>query len=75
MLLSTKTRKSLLGYNPINSMLIIARFNATPFNITIINAYAPTSDASDDHIETFYDNLEDGMTRTPKKDILIITGD
>ncbi|CAF5013436.1 unnamed protein product, partial [Rotaria sp. Silwood1] len=48
---------------------------ATPFNLTIINVYAPTSEASMDDIETFYDNLEEAVANTPKKDILIITGD
>ncbi|CAF1540089.1 unnamed protein product, partial [Rotaria sp. Silwood1] len=47
----------------------------TPFNLTIINVYAPTSEASMDDIETFYDNLEEAVANTPKKDILIITGD
>jgi hypothetical protein len=61
MLLGTKARKSLMGYNPINSRLITARFNATPFNVTIINAYAPTADAPEDEIEAFYDNLEEAM--------------
>ncbi len=61
MLLGTKARKSLMGYNPINSKLITARFNATPFNVTIINAYAPTADAPEDEIEAFYDNLEEAM--------------
>ena len=75
MLLSIKPRKALMGYNPINSRLITARFNAAPFNITIINVYAPTAEAAEDEIETFYDNLEDAMARTPKKDMLIITGD
>ncbi|CAF1510283.1 unnamed protein product, partial [Rotaria sp. Silwood1] len=74
-LLSTKAKKSVLGYNPINSRLITARFNATPFNITIINVYAPTSDAPEDDIETFYDNLEDAVAQTPKKDVLVIVGD
>ena len=37
--------------------------------------YAPTAEAPEDEIETFYDNLEDAMARTPKKDMLIITGD
>ena len=75
MLLSTKARRALMGYNPINSRLITARFNAAPFNITIINVYAPTAEGPEDEIETFYDNLEDAMARTPKKDMLIITGD
>ncbi|CAF1329573.1 unnamed protein product [Adineta ricciae] len=75
MLLSTRARKVLIGYNPINSKLITARFMAIPFNITVINVYAPTSEASNDDIETFYDDLEDTILKTPKKDILIITGD
>ncbi|CAF4662796.1 unnamed protein product, partial [Rotaria sp. Silwood2] len=75
MLLSVKARKALLSYNPVNSRLISARFTATPFNLTIINVYAPTSEASMDDIETFYGNLEEAVANTPKKDILIITGD
>ena len=75
MLLSTKARKALMAYNPIISRLITARFNAAPFIITIINVYASTAEPPEDEIETFYDNLEDAMARTPKKDMLIITGD
>ncbi|CAF3752740.1 unnamed protein product [Rotaria sp. Silwood1] len=75
MLLSVKARKALLSYNPVNSRLILARFTATPFNLTIINVYAPTSEAAMDDIETFYDNLEEAVANTSKKDILIITGD
>ena len=75
MLLSGKARKALLSYNPINSRLITARFAATPFNITVINVYAPTSEASTEDMEAFYDNLEQVVAKTSKKDILIITGD
>ncbi|CAM4977717.1 unnamed protein product [Rotaria socialis] len=74
-LLSTKAKKSLMSYNPINSRIIMARFNATPFNVTIIHVYAPTSDSSEDEIETFYDCVEETITKTPKKDVIIITGD
>jgi hypothetical protein len=62
MLLSTRARKALLGYNPINSRLITARFKATRFNITIINVYAPTSDASENNIEAFYGDLEEAVS-------------
>ncbi|CAF2515297.1 unnamed protein product [Rotaria sp. Silwood2] len=75
MLLSTRAQKALVGYNPINSRLITARFMATPCNKTVVNVYAPTSDASREDIETFYDDLEGTILKTPKKDILIITGD
>ncbi|CAF4668468.1 unnamed protein product, partial [Rotaria sp. Silwood2] len=66
-LLSTRARQSLLGYNPINSRIITARFRGAPFNTTIINIYAPTSDASDNDIEAFYGDLERSMMEIPKK--------
>jgi exonuclease III len=75
LLLSAKARKSLIGYNPISSRLISARFNATPFKITIIHAYAPTSASSEDEIEIFYDKIEKTLAQTAKKDIVIIAGD
>ena len=59
MLLSTRARKALVGHNPINSRLITARFMATPFNMTVVNVYALTFDASRKDIETFYDDLKD----------------
>ncbi|CAF2950512.1 unnamed protein product, partial [Rotaria sp. Silwood2] len=52
-LLSAKARKLLLCYNPIDSRIITARFNATPFNVTIIHVYAPTAESSEDEIESF----------------------
>ncbi|CAF3327901.1 unnamed protein product [Rotaria socialis] len=75
MLLSTKGKKTLIGYNPISSRLITIRFNATPFKLTVMHVYAPTSASSDDEIEIFYDNIEHALTKTPKKDIIIVTGD
>ncbi|CAF1621865.1 unnamed protein product, partial [Adineta ricciae] len=75
MLLSTRAQKAMMGYNPINSRIITARFMAILFNITVINVYAPTAEASKDDMETFYDDLENAILKTPKKDILIITGD
>ena len=75
LLLSETARKALIGYNPISSRIITARFNATPFKITVIHAYAPTSACSDEEIEAFYDTLEDAITKTHKKDIPIITDD
>ncbi|CAF2077579.1 unnamed protein product [Rotaria magnacalcarata] len=75
LLLSTKAKKAMIGYNPISSRLISARFNATPFKITVIHVYAPTSASSEDEIEAFYDNIEKELSRTSKKDLIIITGD
>ena len=75
MLMNTKAKKTLLGYNPINSRIITARFQATPFNVTVTHAYASTSASSEDEIETFYDGLERAIAPTPKKDVFILTED
>ena len=46
-----------------------------PFNITIVQAYAPTSDYDDNEIEEFYGQLQNVFDQTPKKDILVVQGD
>ena len=75
MLLSDKARKALIGYNPVSSRVITARFDSAPYKITVIHAYAPTAASSDEVIEAFYSILEDALAKVHKKDIIIITGD
>ncbi|CAF2094896.1 unnamed protein product [Rotaria magnacalcarata] len=75
LLLGMNARKALIGYNPVNSRIITARFNAAPFKIIILHAYAPTSACSDEDIEAFYNILEDTLDKIHKKDVFIITGD
>ena len=48
---------------------------ATPFNITVIQAYAPTSNTEVAEIERFYEDQQDLLELTPKKDVLFIIGD
>ena len=60
---------------PISSRLITIRLRASPFNITIIQAYAPTLNYSDDNVEYFYEELQKVLDKTPKKDILVVQGD
>ena len=60
---------------PISSRLITIRLRARPFNITIIQAYAATSNYSDDDVEYFYKELQKVPEKTPKKDILVMQGD
>ena len=62
-----------MGCRPISSRLITICLRATPFNITIIQAYAPTSDYDD--VEDFYEQLQEVLDQTPKKDILVVQGD
>ena len=75
MLLGNRARKSLVRYNPVNSRVIMARFDAAPYKITVIHAYAPTMVSSDEDIEAFYSILEGVLAKVHKKDIIIITGD
>ena len=72
---STQAKKALIGYNLISSRIISARFDATPFKISVIHAYAPTSSSSEEDIEAFYNDIEEALTKTDKKDIIILTGD
>ena len=66
---------TVMGCRPVSSMLITIRLRAVPFNITEVQAYAPTSDYDDNEIEDVYDQLQDVIDRTPKKDILVLQGD
>ena len=50
-------------------------FQGKPFNITIIQVYAPTSNAEETKVEEFYENLQDLLEVTPPKDVLFIIGD
>ena len=74
-LLSVKAKKALIGYNPISSRIISARFDAAPFKISVIHVYAPTSASSEEDIEAFYSDIEEVITKTDKKDVIILTGD
>ena len=60
---------------PVSSRLITIRLRAAPFNITIVQAYVPTSDYDDNKIEKFYDQLQNVIDQTPKKDILVVQED
>ena len=53
--------------------MISVRFQGKPFNITIIQVYAPTSNAEEAEVEQFYEDLQD-LELTPKKDVLFIIG-
>ena len=55
--------------------MISVRFQGKPFNITIIQVYAPTNNAEEAEVEQFYENLQDLLELTPKKYVLFITGD
>ena len=55
--------------------MISVRFQGKPFNISVIQVYAPTSNAEEAEVERFYEDLQDLLELTPQKDVLFITGD
>src|SRR5574337_1253992 len=55
--------------------MISVRFQGKPFNITVIQVYAPTSNAEEAEVERFYEDLQDLLELTSKKDVLFIIGD
>ena len=55
--------------------MVSVRFQGKPFNITVIQVYAPTSNAEEAEVEWFYEDLQDLLKLTPKKDVLFIIGD
>ena len=72
---STRVRNAVLGCNLKNDGMISVRFQGKPFNITVTQVYAPTSNAEEADVERFYEDLEDLLELTPKKDVLFIIGD
>ena len=55
--------------------MISVRFQGKPFNIKVIQVYAPTSNAEEAEVERFYEDLQDLLELTTKKDVLFIIGD
>ena len=66
---------AVLGCQPVSSRLISIRLRAAPFNITIIQVYAPTSGHDDSEVDHFYQKLQETIDQTPKKDILVVQED
>ena len=55
--------------------MISVHFQGKPFSITVIHVYAPTSNAEEAEVEQFYEDLQNLLELTPKKDVLFIIGD
>ena len=70
-----KSPNAVLGCNLKNDRMISVRFQGKPFNITAIQVYAPTSNTEEAEVEWFYEDLQDLLELTPKKEVLFIIGD
>ena len=66
---------AVLGYSLKNNRMISVHFQGKPFNITVIQAYALTSNAEEAEVEQFYEDLQDLQEVTHKKDVLLMMGD
>ena len=66
-MVNKRVRNAVLGCNLKNNRMISVHFQGKPFNITVIQVYAPTSNAEEAEIEWFYENLQDFLELTPQK--------
>ena len=71
-MVNKRVRNAVLGCNLRNDRMISVRFQGKPFNITVIQVYAPTSNTEEAEVERFYEDLQDLLELTPKKDVLFI---
>ena len=74
-MVNKRVQNAVLGCNLKNNRMISVRLQGKPFNITVIQIYAPTSNAEKTEVERFYEDLQDLLELTPKKDVLFIIGD
>ena len=70
-----RVQNAVLGCNLKNDRMISVHFQGEPFNNTILQVYAPTTNAEEAEVERFYEDLQDLLELTPKKDVLLIIGD
>ena len=73
-MVNKRVRNAVLGCNLKNDRMISVRFQGKAFNITVIQVYAPTSNAEEAEVERFYEDLQDLLELTLKKDVLFIIG-
>ena len=74
-MVNKRVQNAVLGCNLKNDRMISVRFQGKPFNITVIQAYGPTSNAEEAEVECFYEDVQDLLELTPKKEVLFIIGD
>ena len=74
-MVNKRVRNAVLGCNLRNDRMISVHLQGKPFNITVIQVYALTSNAKEDEVERFYEDLQDLLELTPKKDVPFIIGD
>ena len=74
-MVNKRVRNAVLGCNLKNDRMISVCFQGKPFKITVIQVYAPTSNTEEPEVERFYEDLQDLLELTHKKDVLFIIDD
>ena len=74
-MVNKRVQNAVLGCSFKNDKMISVHFQGKPFNIMVIEVYAPTSNAEEAEVEWFYVDLQDLLELTPKKVVLFIIGD
>ena len=74
MMVNKRVRNAVLGCNLENDRMMSVHFQGKPFNITVIQVYAPTSNVEEAEVERFYEDLQELLELTPQKDALFIIG-
>ena len=74
-MVNKRVRNAVLGCNLTNDRMITVHFQGKPFNIMLIQVYAPTSNAEEAEVEWFYEDLQDLLELKPQKDVFFIIGD
>ena len=74
-MVNKRVQNAVLACNLKNDRMISVRFQSKPFNITVIQAYAPISNAEEAEVEQFYEDLQDLLKLAPQKDVLFIIED
>ena len=74
-MVNKRVQNAVLGCNLKNDRMISVHFQGKPFNITVIQAYVPTSNTEEAEVERFYEDLQDLLELPPKKDVLFIIGE
>ena len=74
LIVNKRLQNAVLGCNLKNDRMISVRFQGKPFNITVIQVYAPTSKTEEEEFEQFYEDLQDLLELTPQKDVLFNIG-
>ena len=74
-IVNKRVQNAVLGCNLKNDRMISLHFQGKPFNITVIQVYAPTSNAKEPEVEWFNEDLQDFPELTPQKSVFFIIGD